>query len=52
MTRLGGPVFQEPLALAVLAGVTQLVPVVGPLLGFVPALLLLPIAPDRAAAYA
>lgn len=52
VTRLGGPVFQEPLALALMAGVTQLLPVVGPLLGFVPALLLLPFAPDRAATYA
>ena len=52
VTRLGGPVFQEPLALAVMAGVTQLLPVVGPLLGFVPALLLAPFAPDRAATYA
>ena len=52
VTRLGGPVFQEPLALALMAGVTQLLPVVGPLLGFVPALLLLPFAPVRAATYA
>jgi predicted PurR-regulated permease PerM len=52
ITKLGGPVFQEPLALAVLAGVTQLLPVVGALLGIVPALLLLPFAPDRALTYA
>jgi predicted PurR-regulated permease PerM len=52
ITRLGGPVFQEPLALAVMAGVSQLLPVVGPLLGFVPALLLAPFAPDRAGTYA
>ncbi len=49
--RLGGPTFNEPLALAVLAGATQVVPVVGPLAGALPALLILPLAPDRAAAY-
>ena len=40
----GGPVFQEPLALAVFAGATQLVPEIGPFIGFLPALLLLPVA--------
>jgi predicted PurR-regulated permease PerM len=50
--RLGGPTFAEPLALSVMAGVSQLLPVVGPLLGIVPALLVLPFAPDRAGAYA
>jgi predicted PurR-regulated permease PerM len=49
--RVGGPTFQEPLALATLAGVTQVVPVVGPLLGAAPALLLLAIDPTRAATY-
>lgn len=49
--QIGGPQFQEPLALATLAGVTQVVPIVGPLLGAAPALLLLPIDPSRAAAY-
>jgi len=49
--RLGGPEFDEPLALAVLTGATQLIPAIGPLLGFVPALLLAPIAPDRAATF-
>jgi predicted PurR-regulated permease PerM len=49
--RLGGPTFGEPLALATLAGVTQVVPVVGPLLGAVPALLILPLDPARAGAY-
>jgi predicted PurR-regulated permease PerM len=48
---IGGPQFQEPLALATLAGVTQVVPVVGPLLGAAPALLLLAIDPSRAATY-
>jgi predicted PurR-regulated permease PerM len=52
VSRLGGPEFQQPLALAVMAGVSQLLPVVGPLLGFVPALLLVALAPDRAGAYA
>jgi predicted PurR-regulated permease PerM len=49
--RLGGPAFQEPLALATLAGATQVVPIVGPLLGAAPALLILAIDPERAAAY-
>jgi predicted PurR-regulated permease PerM len=49
--RVGGPTFHEPLTLAVLAGVSQLVPVVGPLLGLLPALLVLPIDPARAGAY-
>jgi predicted PurR-regulated permease PerM len=49
--RLGGPQFGEPLALATFAGVTQVIPVIGPLLGFLPALLLLPIDPSRAGAY-
>ena len=31
--RVGGPTFSEPLALATFAGVTQVVPVIGPLLG-------------------
>jgi hypothetical protein len=49
--RFGGPTFQEPLALATLAGATQVVPIVGPILGAAPALLLLPIDPSRAATY-
>lgn len=49
--RIGGPQFQEPLALATLAGATQVIPIVGPILGAVPALLLLAIDPSRAAAY-
>jgi predicted PurR-regulated permease PerM len=49
--RLGGPTFQEPLALAVLAGATQVVPIVGPFLGLVPAALILPIDPARAGLY-
>ena len=49
--KIGGPQFQEPLALATLAGETPGVPVGGPLLGAAPALLLLPIDPARAGAY-
>jgi predicted PurR-regulated permease PerM len=49
--RLGGPTFQEPLALAVLAGAVQVVPIVGPFLGLVPAALILPIDPTRAGLY-
>jgi predicted PurR-regulated permease PerM len=49
--RVGGPEFGQPLALATFAGATQLVPVVGPLLGFVPGLLLVVVDPNRAAAY-
>ena len=48
---IGGPQFQQPLALATLAGVTQVVPIVGPLLGAAPALLLLAVDPARAATY-
>jgi predicted PurR-regulated permease PerM len=49
--RLGGPTFNEPLAVAVLAGATQLIPVIGPILGLLPALLVLPFGADRAVAY-
>jgi predicted PurR-regulated permease PerM len=49
--RLGGPTFGEPLALAAFAGASQVVPIIGPILGFVPAVLLLPVDPDRAVAY-
>jgi predicted PurR-regulated permease PerM len=48
---LGGPTFGQPLALAVFAGTTQVIPVVGPLLGLIPGLLLLAVDPNRAAAY-
>jgi predicted PurR-regulated permease PerM len=51
-SRLGGPTFQEPLALSLIAGVSQLVPVVGPLAGFLPSLLILPLSTERAATYA
>ncbi len=49
--RLGGPTFAEPLALGVLAGATQVVPIVGPFLGLLPAALILPLDPARAGAY-
>lgn len=47
----GGPAFEAPLALAVFAGATQLIPELGPFLGFLPVLLVAPIAPERALAY-
>jgi predicted PurR-regulated permease PerM len=49
--RLGAPAFAQPLPLAVYAGVTQVIPVVGPLLGFLPGVLLAVVDPERAAAY-
>jgi predicted PurR-regulated permease PerM len=48
---VGAPTFREPLAVAAFAGVTQVVPVVGALLGLVPALLALPLGVDRAVTY-
>jgi predicted PurR-regulated permease PerM len=49
--RIGGPLFGEPLALATFAGATQVIPIVGPLLGLLPAALLLPIDAERAVVY-
>jgi len=49
--RIGGPTFEQPLALATFAGVTQVVPVVGTILGLIPALLTLPLSPERAGVY-
>ena len=49
--QLGGPEFREPVALALIAGATQLVPAIGGLLGLLPALLILPVQPDRGLAY-
>ena len=43
--QLGGPEFRGPLALGVLAGAVQVVPELGPILGFFPALLLLAVRP-------
>jgi predicted PurR-regulated permease PerM len=50
--RLGGPAFAQALPLAVFAGAVQLVPVLGAVLGLLPALLVLPASPERAAVYA
>ena len=47
----GGPTFEQPLALAVFAGATQLIPEIGPFLGLLPVLLILPISPERSLAY-
>ena len=49
--RIGGPQFGEPLALATFAGATQVIPIVGPLLGLLPAALILPIDAERAVVY-
>ena len=49
--RIGGPTFNEPLAVATFAGATQIIPIVGPILGLLPALLILPLSPERAAIY-
>jgi predicted PurR-regulated permease PerM len=49
--RLGGPEFREPLALALFAGAAQLVPAIGGFLGLLPGLLILPVQPDRGAAF-
>ena len=49
--RLGGPTFGSPLALATLAGLVQLVPELGAILGLFPALLLLTVDPTRAVTY-
>ena len=50
-SQAGGPQFFAPLALAGFAGVVQLVPELGPILGFFPALLLIALDPQRALAY-
>jgi predicted PurR-regulated permease PerM len=49
--RAGVPVYQSKLALAVLAGMLQVIPELGPLLGYVPALLIAFVSPPRAIAY-
>jgi predicted PurR-regulated permease PerM len=49
--RLGGPTINEPLAIATLIGAAQVIPVIGPILGLVPALLVLPFGTDRAVTY-
>ena len=49
--RAGASPYQAKLALAVLAGLVQVIPELGPLLGYVPAILIAFVAPERAAAY-
>ncbi len=49
--RAGVPLYQSKLALAVLAGVVQVIPELGPLLGYVPAVLIAFFSPPRAVAY-
>ena len=49
--QLGGPQFAGALALSTLAGLVQLVPELGPILGLLPAFLLLLVAPERAVTY-
>ncbi len=49
--QLGGPEFRGALALGVFAGAVQVVPELGPILGFFPALLLLAYDPQRALIY-
>jgi predicted PurR-regulated permease PerM len=49
--RIGGPTFQHAGTLAVFAGATQVVPIVGPILGLLPAVLVAPIDTGLAAAY-
>src|SRR3954451_5733358 len=49
--RVGGPTFNEPLAIATLIGATQVIPILGPILGLLPALLVLPFGLDRSVTY-
>jgi len=49
--KLGGPTINEPLALATLIGATQVIPVIGPIIGLAPALLVLPFGVERAIGY-
>jgi predicted PurR-regulated permease PerM len=49
--RAGVPLYQSKLALAVLAGMLQVIPELGPLLGYAPALLIAFFSPPRAVAY-
>ncbi len=49
--RVGGPAFGNPLPLATFVGVTQVVPVIGPILALLPGALILTISPERAAAF-
>jgi predicted PurR-regulated permease PerM len=49
--RLGGPEFQHASTLAVFAGLTQVIPIVGPILGLLPVVLAWPTNPDGALVY-
>ena len=49
--RVGGPTYPGALAVGVLAGAVQVIPEVGPILGFLPALLILAVDPNRALGY-
>jgi predicted PurR-regulated permease PerM len=51
LPRLGGPTFAHAGTIAVFAGATQVVPIVGPILGLLPAVLVAPIDPNLAIAY-
>lgn len=49
--RVGVSAFTQAGPIAVFAGIVQVIPALGVLLGFVPALLILAVSPERAAAY-
>jgi predicted PurR-regulated permease PerM len=49
--RVGGPTYPGALALATFAGAVQVIPELGPILGFFPALLLLAASPEKAVVY-
>jgi predicted PurR-regulated permease PerM len=49
--QVGGPEFRSPLAIATLAGLVQLVPELGGVLGLLPALLIVAVDPSRAVVY-
>ena len=49
--RIGVSTFEHPEPLAVFAGAMQIIPEIGPIVGFLPALLILPISAERALTY-
>jgi predicted PurR-regulated permease PerM len=51
LERLGVGTFREELPVAVFAGAVQVIPEIGPIIGFLPALLILPISLERAVTY-
>jgi len=51
LPRLGGPTFAHAGTIAVFAGVSQVIPIVGPILGLLPAVLVAPIDTGLAVAY-